>query len=256
MRVRQGYIRKSMDKIFPMFMRRFNLRPASKGDQPMVVFGCYTEADFNLMVMHDAPIIMVWLGSDFALFGQRALWNDMDIYHVAIGRWMEQDLQERGLRYKRVNLIGSSLVDSLQPEPLGNAVYTYLHEKRPEYYGASLVAELQKRLEGEIEFIIHLGLIKPQKQMPDVYRKCFAGLRLVEHDGGSEAVIEMGLMGRRTVHNGDTPASLRWKTVDDIVRILRSQRKLSGSVDAALSQQVRNHIQMTDEWLDLDWWKA
>ena len=221
-----------------------------------MIFGCYTESDVRLIQAHKAPLLMAWMGSDFAIYGSRKLWERENIFHVAIGRWMEQDLKKRGLRYKRVNLIGSPLVDVLKPEPLGNAVYTYLHEKRPEYYGASLVGELQERLKGEIDFIVHRGLIVPQAQMPDVYRKCFAGLRLVDHDGGSESVIEMGLMGRRTVHNGDTPASVNWDSIDDIVDLLRSQRKLSGSIDAALSQQVRNHIQMTDEWLDLDWWKS
>lgn len=256
MRVQQGYIRKSMDRTFPMFMRRFGLKPEMDSRKPMVVFGCYTESDVRLIEAHKAPVLMVWMGSDFALSGDRKLWERDNIYHVAIGRWMERDLQERGLSYKRVNLIGSPLVDVLKPEPLGDAIYTYLPTKRRDYYGGSLVDEVCKRLSGEMEFIIHTGLIVPQDQMPDVYRRCFAGLRLVEHDGGSETVIEMGLMGRFSIHNGDTPCSLIWENVDDIVDSLRAlyiEREETEIV--RLSADVRAHIQMTDEWLDLDWWK-
>ncbi len=256
MKVRHGYIRGSMYKTFPMFMRRFELIHNNNGNEPLVMFGCYGESDVRMVARHKAPIIMAWMGSDFALFGSRKLWERENIHHVAIGRWMEKDLRERGLSYKRVNLIGSPLVDALRPEPLGNAVYTYLPEKRREYYGGLLVDELQERLSGEFEFIIHTGLDVPQSDMPDVYRRCFAGLRLVEHDGGSETVIEMGLMGRRTVHNGDTPSSMNWETTDDIIDILRKERAASSPMLIALATQVREHIQMTDEWLDLDWWKS
>lgn len=255
MRVEQAYIRKSMDAIYPMFMRRFGLKRYVDHNKPVVIFGCYTESDVRLIAAHRAPVLMAWLGGDFALFGDRTLWKRDNIQHIAIGRWLEQDLQEHGLRYKRVNLTGSPLVDILKPEPLGTAVYTYLHEKRPEYYGASLVAELQKRLEGEIEFIIHRGFTTPSAQMPDVYRKCFAGIRLVKHDGGGEAVIEMGLMGRRTVHNGDLPCSINWKTTDDIIDILREEQMCAGMIRTEMPIEVKDHIQMTDEWLDLDWWQ-
>ena len=83
------------------------------------------------------------------------------------------------------------------------------------------------------------------------------GLRLNSHDGGSEGVIEMGLMGRRSVHNGDTPASLKWDTVDDIVSLIRRERSLLvAGVDRAqeLHDEVMDHIELTSNWLNLETW--
>lgn len=240
-----------------MFVDRFGLKRTRPVNEPLVVFGCYTETDYHIIETHRAPLIMVWMGSDFALFGRRKVWEHANILHVAIGKWVERDLQKRGLAYRRLNLVGSPLVNTLQPEPFGDSVYTYLPTKRDEYYGGPLVRAVQNLLKNRINFIVHTGLDVAQRDMPAVYRKCFAGLRLTQHDGGSETVIEMGLMGRCTIHNGDTPASLPWADAEDIMiwleRLRCNKDKL---LPASLAQRVQKHIQTNDEWLDLDWWRV
>lgn len=245
-----------MNATFPMFMRRFGLKPYDGPGKPLVMFGCYGRSDVNAVRCNDAPVVMAWMGSDFALYGSDSVWRRKHVRHVAIGPWMESDLKSAGLQYRRLNLIGSPLVDVIRPEPLGNSVYVYLPEKRRDYYGGDVIDDVVDRLRDEMNFIIHSGLDLPQEAMPGVYRRCFAGLRPVRHDGGGETVVELGLMGRRTVHNGDVPSSIPWETVDDIVDALRAEQSVEQFTPevSILSKRVRGHIQMTDEWLDLEDW--
>ena len=53
--------------------------------------------------------------------------------------------------------------------------------------------------------------------MPDIYNKCFIGLRLTINDGNANTVQEMEKMGLMVVHNGNHLNSLKWKNEDDII---------------------------------------
>ncbi len=55
-----------------------------------------------------------------------------------------------------------------------------------------------------------------REELVSVYSQCFINLRLTPHDGCPNTNIEMGLMGRRSIYNGDLPASISWHSVDDI----------------------------------------
>lgn len=254
MKVQQGTIMASLHDTFPMFMDRWHLRPLVNVNAPAVFFGCYGSSQLLQVQRHRSEIIMVWLGSDFALTGDHKIWDQDNIHHVAIGPWIEKDLHERGISFRRFNIIGSPLVDELSVEPLGTAVYSYVPSKKRDFYGADLVAETMERLP-DVEFIVHDGLKVPQSAMPDVYRRCCCGMRLLKHDGGSETVIEMGLMGRMSIHNGDTPASIPWDGVGDVVRQIERQVACAGTTRTIIADGIRDHVQMTDEWLDLETWQ-
>jgi hypothetical protein len=62
-----------------------------------------------------------------------------------------------------------------------------------------------------------------REQLVDVYAQCFVNLRLTPHDGCPNTNIEMGLMGRRSIYNGDLPCSIRWNTVDDICQSIERE---------------------------------
>jgi hypothetical protein len=253
MKIDQAYIRPSMDRVFPMFRGRWGLKPYADRRRPAVLFGCYGDAELRLVDRHRAPLIMVWLGSDFALFGTRPVWRRADVHHVAIGPWLARDLEAAGLPYRRLNLVGSPLVDQLSPEPLGTAVYSYMKPSKLELYGGDVLDAVRAALP-DVEFIVFNEAEVPQSQMPDVYRRCALGLRLTRHDGGSEGVVEMGLMGRRSVHNGDTPASLPWRDAEDVVRAIEAEIQLAGKTLYGTASAMREHIATSDEWLDLRTW--
>ena len=49
------------------------------------------------------------------------------------------------------------------------------------------------------------------------------GLRLTNIDGLPNTVLEMGLMGRHCIHNGNTPNSLNYKSVEDIINHINNE---------------------------------
>ncbi len=245
----------STERNFPMFWRRWDLRRYDRDGEPCVFFGCYSAARRRLIERHRGPAIIVWLGSDFQAQGAHAVWRRPNMFHVAIGPWLEAELRAVGFSYRRVNLVGSPLVDTLRSEPHGDAVYCYLPEKRREFYGGDVLDEVRRALP-DVEFIVHNGTEVDRADMPAVYRRCYIGLRLARHDGGSEGVIEMGLMGRRSVHNGDTPASINWSTVDDIVGHIKTERSRVAPAIDVTAQDTLDHIETGSAWLDTSTWNG
>ena len=56
--------------------------------------------------------------------------------------------------------------------------------------------------------------------MPEVYKKCFIGLRLCQNDGCATTVQEMGMMNIPVIHNGDYINSIKWNDASDIINII------------------------------------
>ena len=56
--------------------------------------------------------------------------------------------------------------------------------------------------------------------MPEIYAKCKIGLRLTSEDGNANTVQEFKDMNIPIVHN-QSDYGLKWKTVDDIIKIHR-----------------------------------
>ena len=82
------------------------------------------------------------------------------------------------------------------------------------------------------------------------------GLRLIDHDGLSNTVVEMGLMGRKTVHNGSVPACLRYRNIDDIFNHIEIERRKIGSVQTEVSEATKRYVTLPKGWLDRSFWKA
>ena len=78
--------------------------------------------------------------------------------------------------------------------------------------------EVVKKLP-EFNFIYSNELNLPYEKMPEIYAKCFIGLRLTEHDGNANMVQEMKAMDIPVVHNL-SDYGLKWKNVNDIIRYI------------------------------------
>jgi hypothetical protein len=85
-----------------------------------------------------------------------------------------------------------------------------------------------------------------------IYKQCFCGLRLTRHDGLSNTVVELGLMGRRCFWNGGSPNQITWSEnkVDAIVKRLYEERKLVGKVNTEVATATKNWLDIGEEWLD------
>lgn len=53
---------------------------------------------------------------------------------------------------------------------------------------------------------------------------------------------ELGLMGIKSIHNGDSPSCLNYVTFDDICKHIDNEIKTIGSQDIELANSVRQYL--------------
>jgi len=87
-------------------------------------------------------------------------------------------------------------------------------------------------------------------QLMDVYGGCFVGLRLTPRDGVSVTAVELGMMGRRVIFNGDTPSAIKWKGIDDICESVKKEYENRHIDDTEqVSKQVKDYLDIGEKWL-------
>jgi predicted O-methyltransferase YrrM len=147
------------------------------------------------------------------------------------------------------------------PTPLGNKVYLYSgFQNGWNLNNINLINEIQKRIDYEIITTSHLNLTDYYDidyLKTNYYDESFINLNLTDFHGLS-TVIEMGLMGRKTIIKNnyintiqriDFPNFIYYETIDDIVKIINEESKKIGTIQPSI-----NAHNVGDEWLNLNFW--
>ena len=245
---------------------KYGFVPYQNPDEPVIAFGMYYQGIINKVLHNNATVIIVWSGTDAYDFCYRpellnwgGLAQKKNIRHIATSKWISDDLGKCGVSHICLPVVAATIPkENFRPVPLGNKIYTYSFVKRPVLYGKEIIDTVKEKL-SDIEFIDvkdeEFKLPHTPEEMPKVYEQCFMGLRPTVHDGCSSTVAELGLMGRRCIHNGWLPGSIHWYGVDDIVQSIREEQKKIGSTDKLLAKQIARYITVPDNWLDTEFYK-
>ena len=252
--IQQCHISPPMRAKFSGFRDNWSLAPYTDRDQPAVFYGFYNPRDFRIVARHRALGLLVWCGSDVRNIRNPALKRRDNIRHIATSSWHERDLKRAGLPHRRLNLMGAEIED-LSVRPLGTSLYVYSPKDRPRLFNAPILREVLAGLPNDLRLIV----VRAQDQMTrskllEAYAESFAGVRLSSHDGAALTVIELGMMGRRTIHNGDAPSAIQWKTADDVISAVLAERAKAGETYQEINRSTRAFIQSNREWLDGEWW--
>jgi hypothetical protein len=78
----------------------------------------------------------------------------------------------------------------------------------------------------------------PFYRMTDVFKHCYLGLRLTPTDGNANGVVEAGLLGIKSIHNGKQKSSINYKNIQDILDIIEQEKNTIGSTDHSLSKYM------------------
>jgi len=193
------------DKIFNKF--NFKNKRTNKNlpfdidkNKPLLMFGCYGLGDFNVALNHNSLVLVVWAGSDSMQHNHenmKMFLGRNNIFHISGSKFISEDLDKIGLKYKYIPI---SLCDhsEIKSEILGDKIYIYTAKTHPYFYGKDIYDKLIEHY-GEDRFIIANATTYTKDELYSLYKKCFIGLRLVKHDGLSETVAELGLMGRNII---------------------------------------------------------
>lgn len=228
--------------------KKFDLKPVTSSDQPCVMWGISTKQDYKFLKTHKAPVILVFRGGDSTFikkFDKKLLKKPVRIY--APSRFVSQTLSGYKIKHKILPLTGCPM--DIDTEPRGECIYHYDSRKKTSTYGRQYIPEIERRT--------GLKVIKTNKftyqrgELLDVYRQCFIGLRLTTHDGLPNTVLEMGMMGRRCIYNGDIPYSIPWRGIDDICKNVMVEYESRHESNEFISESIKNHLNVGSRWLNL-----
>lgn len=246
MRVSQAYISSSVLSFKEQLFDKYHLTEYTDRSKPVVIFGMYTAQDLQTYLFHQGRVIVVWCGSDGMKLshGNAELIKSRKAVHYTMGQFVGDDLKRFGIKHT-VSAITPTRVN-LSPVPRGNKIYAYGMDE-PEFYNIELVKRIGQRLHLEVVLTGHNTY--SFDQLVRVYAECFIGLRLTPHDGLACSVLELGLMGRRSVFNGGAPYSIPWTNEEDVYHAVLKEYRDRKKDNRYISRAFKKYINDDDLWL-------
>jgi hypothetical protein len=281
-RIKKLYSPWDTDNFGPALIRKYgfefyNPKDAQDKKEPVVVFGCYARATKRDVMQHPGLVVIVWAGMDSLRLhemGEFVDWlrtNSHRVFHIAHSHWIRTDLEHFGL--KVIDRVVLPFDDSKFKfeERQGTKVYHYGAPKdRSWYYGTDLMKSLQHRWR-KPEFpdvVITIHSLYKYDELYEVYKDSFAGVRLTEHDNMALSCIELGLMGRCSIFNGNIPCAIPysenpyptytpltrrqwvWQDASLLDKVAKMILEMDRRPDRLLSEEMREFVNKSEDWLD------
>lgn len=209
--------------------RHYNLTTKYDKRSPLLVFGVYDRNDLLMLRDHESAKYVLWGGTDadvrYNPGNKKYVFEKVKEFDIAKHFSSSADLHKRLLDQNIQNT--KLFIDFSQYDPQfkiriplksrGKKIYIYngLSEGQEEKYGKSIYEEVVKRVDHEVIYSNKERV--DQDKVFDLYKQCFIGLRLTEHDACAQTALEMKRIGLPIVHNGDYDNCIPWKTADDVV---------------------------------------
>lgn len=241
-------------------LRKYGLQWYHDIRKPAIFWGCYP-ASQRKVVSHLGLSVIVWRGSDAARlkhnpsFIQWCKDRPEKIKHIAISNFIAKDLDDAGLFYRELPL-SSMDMSTVFLSPRGPFLYAYVGN--PESGNTS---PYKKELCQEVSKKTHIPLIlanvksfKREQLIKNIYPQTFLGLRLIDHDGLSNSVCELGMAGRNVVYNGSTPNALPYRDTQDIIEIVKSEHALRNEDNSLIRQRMVEFLDVGNEWLNTNYY--
>ena len=93
-----------------------------------------------------------------------------------------------------------------------------------------------------------------KSELHKIYSSCFIGIRLTKHDGISATVQEMGLLGIKTIHNGNSPSCINYTNYDSIIQKINEERKTIGTIDYETAKKTYDFLNINKDWLSIEYY--
>ena len=290
MRIKKLYCPWDTVHFGPKLIKKYGFEyysPSNRQDRhsPLVVFGCYGRGTKADIMNHSGLCVIVWSGSDSTRLHEMRdfvdyLKNNKDrVFHIAHSHWIQTDLKHFGIDYIDRVVIPSDPTDFKFEEQRGDCVYHYGAHQKLWYYGTHLINKLEKKWNKSDRYP---NIIKTTfggyryDELYELYKRCFIGVRLTEHDNMAMSVIEMGLMGRRSIFNGNVPCAIpypcppydtytpltrvQWVWQDEsllpiIGKMILDYREEGGCVPSReVSEEMREFVNDDEKWLNTEYY--
>lgn len=244
----QCYISSSVSTFKEKLFKKYDFIDYYDDNIPAVFFGLYGPSDYIVLSNHSSKVILVWCGSDALKINEEnvKILLDKKISHIAMSEFISKDLEKFKIPHKVIPVTPTDSI--LKPHIRGENVYVYTNGKNSNFYGQKLIDEIQKRIKYKL-IIAHYNTYS-KEELIDIYKSCFMGLRLTQHDGLPNTVVELGLMGRRCIYNGNLPHSISWNNVDDICENIDKEYESRNNDDVnIIHNDMKRYIDIGTDWL-------
>ena len=251
-RAKYGYVSRGVRFFKKKFLLKYNLSNYSdKADdrEPLVMFGLYYPEDYSLYRRYKGEVIVVWCGNDARTKLTRAtaaLVKSRTARHIAMGKFISNSLKKHGIA--NIILPVCPTIMRKRPVPRGDKLYFY-GRRNTDLYGDKFLPEIERRT--GLEIIKTYLTTYTSEELQEIYSQCFLGLRLTLHDGLPNTVVELGLMGRRSIYNGGTPHSIPWTGIDDICESIMKEYKERKDDNTKIANDWENYLNINDKWMYL-----
>jgi hypothetical protein len=262
MRIQQLHTCNATKHFHNRLLKRYKLETITSFSMPFISFGLYTDEEitFKNLISSDALAVIVWGGSD----AMRILYDTnkkkldkirskKNMKHIAISNFIHKDLTIAGIEHVCIPVTQTN-EEHFNNTILGNKIFYYNNHnvKKKEFYGVYKTEKILNKyfpdIETETGYSTGTGHVE-YTDMHSIYDKCFMGIRLTPHDGLSNVVIEMGLMGRKVIWNGNTPNAIQWSSTQDIIEAIKAEICKIGTLQTQVSKNIIEYINIGEDWL-------
>lgn len=240
----QAHISNSLANFKDNFCYKYRLFDYTRKSHPAVFIGMYNAIDWSTFIKHKGHSTVVFQGMDCKdLTGLTAeLLKLKNPRVICISHWQSETLKNLNVEHELIP-VSATIVGEQKPVPRGTSVYFYSSDLSPassEYYGESMLNEIREKT--KLNIIRATYNTFTHDQLQDVYKECFVGLRLTQYDGLPNGVLEMGLLGRRTIFNGKIPHAIHWTDVDDICEKINQEYENRNEDNKHIHTDIANFV--------------
>jgi hypothetical protein len=234
----QSHISESLAGLDKGLIEKYKLHPYEVATWDTVFMGMYRKEDLIKLATHLGASTIVWFGSDAKDLPDDWIKFVHDSVNIGVSQQVVDTLESKGIEAMWCPI--NAVIPHQWPlVPNGDKIFWY-SGNAPEIYGETMINEIKERMNIPIIRAGHDTFTKDQ--LKDVYSQCFLNLRLTKHDGCPNTNIEMGLMGKRSIYNGDLPGSIPWESVDDICKSIMREFNTRNVDNYYLSEIYHNFV--------------
>lgn len=261
----QTYVSEVLEPVFGQdFRNRWNLTNYNeqyshnipKEFRPCVFLGLYTEQDIKVWNQHKSYKILYFGGNDIDDFKLNLVKNTPFVMCIGYGSdWLYSIFDRYKLRYTTSRISLKKFGEEFRPCPLGEKIYVYkgIHGNRENYFNWNEIINPLIEIYGSEKFLFtsHKNL---NELIEDFYKKSFIYIK-PNPRGGSRTMIELGLMGRKTITNehSNFPNTIPYNSIDDIVKAIDEESKKIGTV-VDMSNEINSVFLQDNSWLNIDFY--
>lgn len=251
-----------------------NLKDYYDKNKPAFFYGFAKKQDVEKILNHKGKKYIIFSGGDIdVLFhinkNTKATYNRLqylkqihsldEVYYIPRSSFMIHDMKLLNYKYTYIPFFANTFAN-FDIKPKRDMIYFYTYPCEQKYlYGFSIVEKI-KKLRPDFKFLQlthpktyethkqyclenNITTCKKNEDLIKYYQRCFVSIRLSNHDGIANSVLEMGIMGIKTIYN-DTkcPCALNYTSIDDIINHIENEKKKIGTIDYSLIECVKKFI--------------